>query len=220
MLNSDQTMRVVVDTSNIDWEPSPSAKVWRRKLERQGEEDARATSVVRYERGAKFSQHFHPLGEEFFVLEGTFADESGEYPAGTYVRNPSGSSHSPYSTEGCTIFVKLRQMDPQDRQRVVINTSEAHWYPGSIPGLTVMPLGQFGTEHTALVCWKPQTMFLRHRHFGGEEIFVLNGVFEDEHGAYPPGTWLRNPHLSEHTPFSRQGCTILVKTGHLAGRLA
>lgn len=48
-----------------------------------------------------------------------------------------------------------------------------------------------------------------------KEILVLSGVFEDEYGSYPAGTWLRSPHLSRHQPFSRSGCTIYVKTGHL-----
>jgi anti-sigma factor ChrR (cupin superfamily) len=59
------------------------------------------------------------------------------------------------------------------------------------------------------------TYFNPHRHFGGEEIFVVDGVFEDEHGRYPKGFWLRSPHMSAHKPFSVEGCTILVKTGHL-----
>ena len=50
---------------------------------------------------------------------------------------------------------------------------------------------------------------------GYEEIYVLEGVFEDEFGSYPTGTWMRSPHLSAHRPFSNTGCTILVKTGHL-----
>ena len=78
-----------------------------------------------------------------------------------------------------------------------------------------MPLHEFRTEHTALVRWAPGTYFNPHRHYGGEEILVVEGVFEDEHGRYPAGSWLRSPHLSMHKPFSKEGCIILVKTGHL-----
>jgi len=63
--------------------------------------------------------------------------------------------------------------------------------------------------------WAPETLFKPHVHPGGEEIFVLSGVFEDELGVYPQGTWLRNPSYSQHHPFSRGGCTIFVKTGHI-----
>jgi anti-sigma factor ChrR (cupin superfamily) len=117
--------------------------------------------------------------------------------------------------EGCTLLVKLRHLDPQESERVVVDTATASWYQGMVPGLTVMPLAEYGAEHTALVRWAPGTYFNPHWHFGGEEIFVIDGVFEDEHGRYPARSWLRSPHLSAHQPFSREGCTILVKTGHL-----
>jgi anti-sigma factor ChrR (cupin superfamily) len=85
-----------------------------------------------------------------------------------------------------------------------------------MPGLTVLPLHEHGPEHVALVRWAPSTRFRRHRHWGGEEILVLDGVFEDEHGTYPKGSWLRSPHLSEHNPFTGpDGALIYVKTGHL-----
>ena len=79
-----------------------------------------------------------------------------------------------------------------------------------------VPVGaRNGLGVTALVRWAPGTYFSPHRHYGGEEIFVIDGVFEDEHGRYPAGSWLRSPHMSMHKPFSVEGCTILVKTGHL-----
>ena len=83
-----------------------------------------------------------------------------------------------------------------------------------VPGLQVMPLMQQGTG-SSLVRWAPNTFVSTQRHFGGEEILVIRGVFSDEHGDYPEGSWIRSPHMSQHTPFSREGCTILVKTGHL-----
>jgi anti-sigma factor ChrR (cupin superfamily) len=67
----------------------------------------------------------------------------------------------------------------------------------------------------ALVRWAPGTVFQPHGHPGGEEIFVLDGGFQDEQGSYPAGSWLRNPPGSAHRPWSEQGCTIWVKTGHL-----
>lgn len=98
---------------------------------------------------------------------------------------------------------------------MVVDTQRARWHQGMVAGLKVLPLSEFGTTHTALVRWAPDTFFNPHRHYGGEEIFVVEGVFEDEHGRYPAGSWLRSPHLSQHQPFSREGCLILVKTGHL-----
>jgi anti-sigma factor ChrR (cupin superfamily) len=76
-------------------------------LDRIGDEVVRATSIVRYAPGSHFSAHTHGGGEEFFVLNGVFQDEHGDYPVGSYVRNPPTSSHVPGSDLGCVIFVKL-----------------------------------------------------------------------------------------------------------------
>jgi anti-sigma factor ChrR (cupin superfamily) len=217
-IHADLSQRAVVHCEDLDWVASPLPGVDRRMLERDGAEVARATSIVRYAPGSRFSAHTHGGGEEFLVLDGTFSDETGDYPAGSYVRNPVGSSHAPYSESGCTIWVKLRQMWPQDQTRVAIETRSAQFVPGLVAGLSVLPLHQFGTEHVALVRWQPGTQFQRHGHLDGEEIFVLEGTFSDELGDYPAGTWLRNPPGSVHTPFSEPGCLIYVKTGHLGDR--
>lgn len=217
-IRADVSARAVVHTGSAAWVASPSPGVDRIMLDRVGGEVARATSVVRYAPGASFAAHDHALGEEFLVLDGVFSDELGHYPAGTYVRNPPGSSHAPRSEAGCTIFVKLRQFDPADRQRVVIDTTTAPWFRGQVPGLTVLPLHQFGGVNTALVRWAPGTRFLPHEHWGGEEILVLEGVFSDQHGDHEVGAWIRSPHLSRHAPWSDPGALIYVKTGHLLSR--
>jgi anti-sigma factor ChrR (cupin superfamily) len=51
-------------------------------LERDGGEVARATSIVRYDPGARFDSHLHELGEEILVLDGTLSDEFGSYGPG------------------------------------------------------------------------------------------------------------------------------------------
>lgn len=214
-LNMDRSVRLAIETMTMDWQESPSPGVKRKKLEREAAETGQVTSVVRYEAGSQFSAHVHPAGEEIFVLRGVFEDEYGHYPAGTYLRNPPGTRHSPASTDGCDLLVKLNMFDPQDLHPVCINTGSAKWLPGLVPGLSVMPLHSFKTEHTALVRWDAGTVFKPHVHPGGEEIFVLDGVFGDEMGVYPERTWLRNPPYSRHLPFSRGGCTIFVKTGHI-----
>jgi anti-sigma factor ChrR (cupin superfamily) len=212
----DLTERAVILPGTERWVPSPAPGIERMQLERAGE-NGRATSIVRYASLAAFPKHTHGGGEEIFVLDGTFIDEQGRYPAGTYLRNPFGSEHAPSAgPEGATLFVKLHQMSRADHARVVKDTTRLAWLPGAVPGLTVLPLHEHGMEHVALVRWAPNTRFTRHAHWGGEEILVLSGVFRDEHDSYPAGTWLRSPHLSTHTPFSgSEGATILVKTGHL-----
>jgi anti-sigma factor ChrR (cupin superfamily) len=214
-LHADLSQRALLNSNALAWTPSPMAGVERRMLDRRGEEVARATSLVRYAPGSHFERHVHRGGEEILVLEGTFSDEQGDYPVGTYLRNPVGSNHAPSSEPGCTILVKLQQMHPADQQRLVIDTTNSIWVPGLVSGLEVLPLHAFGSEHVALVRWAPGTVFQHHGHPGGEEIFVLDGVFKDEHGTYPAGSWLRNPPGSAHRPWSEAGCTIWVKTGHL-----
>lgn len=214
MLNMNFDERLAINTQKQEWQPSPSATVWRKPLEREAKESGHTTSVVRYEPGASFKQHSHPYGEEILVLEGVFSDEHGDYPAGTYLRNPPGSKHSPFSNEGCVILVKLNQFDKRDLSEVRVNTNTAEWLQGQ-GGLQVMPLHNFEHEHVALVKWPVGEVFKPHKHFGGEEIFVLSGTFKDEHGEYAKGTWIRSPHMSQHHPYVDEETIIWVKTGHL-----
>ncbi len=220
-INADFDRRVVVPpVEETNWVASPCPGVWRHRLDRTGGEIARATSIVRYAPGSSFSLHTHDGGEEFLVLEGVLSDEHGDYPAGTYVRNPPGTSHAPFTRDGCTIFVKLWQFTHGDTQPVRIDTASAPWYPGLVPGLSVMPLHEFDGIGTALVKWAPETHFNAHTHPGGEEILVLRGVFRDELGEYLAGTWLRSPRWSRHAPYTgREGALIYVKVGHLGAAM-
>ncbi|MDC0644906.1 cupin domain-containing protein [Alphaproteobacteria bacterium] len=216
-LNANFSEKVVIRPKDYKWESSPMPGVDRMKLDRIGDEVARATSLVRYVPNSSFSPHQHSGGEEIFVLEGVFGDEHGMYPAGSYIRNPIGTAHQPViGEEGATIFVKLHQFKADDQKQFVINTNEATWHPGLVYGLEVMPLHQHDGENIALVKWAPHTVFNPHKHWGGEEILVIKGTFYDEHGEYPEGSWLRSPHMSEHRPYTKDdGALIYVKVGHL-----
>lgn len=214
MYNMDFSQRVVVNTHHSQWIASPMPGVMRKPLSREEAERGHATSIVRYQPGSSFSEHDHPLGEEILVLEGTFSDQTGDYEAGCYFRNPKGFKHAPFSKDGCVILVKLHQFQQSDTQRVVINTRNTPWRSG-IGGLQVMPLHAHGTENVALVRWPSGEQFNRHTHPNGEEIFVISGELSDELGDYPAGTWLRNPPMSQHTPYAKQATLIWVKTGHL-----
>lgn len=216
-LNADFSQRIVIRPEDYRWIASPMPGVERMMLDRIGDEVARATSIVRYAPFSEFSAHTHSGGEEFFVLDGVFSDENGSYPKGSYVRNPIGTSHTPkIGKEGAIIFVKLQQFNAADTTQTVIDTHTTPWRQGLVDGLRVMPLHEFEGEHVALVKWAPNTQFSSHRHWGGEEIFVIEGTFHDEHGQYPKGSWIRSPHLSQHTPFTKEdGALIYVKVGHL-----
>ena len=215
-LNDDLSQRVVLHAAQAQWLPSPLPGVERRLLDRVGDEVARATSVVRYAPGSRFDRHVHGGGEEILVLEGVFSDERGDHAAGTYLRNPLGSAHTPFSQQGCVLFVKLWQFMAGDTEAVRIDTRSAAWRLGLVTGLSVLPLHSYDGIDTALVRWAPHTRFQPHRHPGGEEIFVLEGVFSDEGGDYPALSWLRSPRWSAHAPFTGpQGAMIYVKVGHL-----
>jgi anti-sigma factor ChrR (cupin superfamily) len=214
LINMDFGKQVVIDTAAAEWQPSPMPGVMRKPLAREDAERGHATSIVRYEAGARFSEHPHPLGEEILVLDGIFSDETGDYPAGTYLRNPEGFSHAPFSELGCVLLVKLHQFQADDLEHVVIDTNTATWSPGQ-GNLQVLPLHAHGTEQVALVRWPAGEVFQPHTHYGGEEIYVIAGEFIDEHGHYPAGTWIRSPHLSQHHPRVEQETLIWVKVGHL-----
>ena len=214
MINMDFSQRVVVNTQQQTWQPSPMPGVWRKPLAREEAERGHATSLVRYDPGSRFSAHEHPLGEEILVLEGTFSDEYGDFGPGSYFRNPPGSQHTPFSADGCTLLVKLHQFMLGDITQVRIDTHNTPWSAGQ-GRLEVMPLHSFNNEQVALVKWPANERFQAHRHFGGEEIFVISGEFRDEYGHYPAGSWIRSPHLSQHQPYVEQETLIWVKVGHL-----
>ena len=214
-LHADLSRPAIVDSTALDWVGSPSPGVERRMLERDGDEVARATSIVRYAPGSEFPPHTHGGGEEFIVLEGVFSDEHGDFPAGTYVRNPVGTRHAPKTTPGCTIFVKLRQMDPDDQTQMSLNFNDGDWIESNIPGLFRMPLHEFGDERVWLTKMGPGCVAEPHTHPGGEEVLVLEGCVEDENGRHGKGTWFRLPAGSFHSPRTEEGCLLWVKQGHL-----
>lgn len=213
-LRADFNKREYVRTSNIDWVPSPAGGVDRKPLDRIGGEVARATSLVRYAENSEFPRHSHNGGEEFFVIEGVFSDEHGDFPAGTYVRNPIGTAHTPASRPGCVIFVKLWQFDPQDRKQFRIDTNAAE-YAELGDGVWQLSLHQFKDEHAAL--WRMEAgSILAGQSFPlGVEIYVLSGDFEDTDSQYSQGDWIRNPPGFVTDISSQSGCRLLVKSGHL-----
>ncbi len=217
-MNADFSKAVVVRTAAMEWQSSPGAGVWRKRLELSGAaESGRVTSVVRYDSGSRFPSHEHPEGEEILVLEGIFADEHGAYPAGTYLLNPEGFRHAPRSDQGCVLFVKLRQYPGRDRSHREVDSNTAAWQQSKPPGREVLPLyDEDGhRESMRLVRLAPGTQVPEHDHPGGEEVYVIAGSLADAQGTYEQGTWLRFPDGSRHQPFSDEGCTLYVKTGHL-----
>jgi anti-sigma factor ChrR (cupin superfamily) len=219
-LNADFTQRAVVHAARLPWIASPMAGVDRRMLDRIGDEVARATSIVRYAPQSHFSPHTHGGGEEFLVLDGVFQDEHGDFPAGSYIRNPPTSSHTPGSEPGCTIFVKLWQFDPADRQHVRIDSSTKTYIAATgRSGVEILPLFSDAVEDVRLEHWAPGASIKVDLPRGGE-FLVLEGGFAERGDSFVPQSWLRLPagdHL--HAIAGAAGCKLWIKTGHLTERL-
>lgn len=216
-LNANFDERVAVHASTLDWVPSPMAGVDRRMLDRIGDEVARATSIVRYAPDSRFSSHVHTGGEEFLVLEGVFQDEHGDFPAGSYIRNPPQSSHTPGSQQGCVIFVKLWQFDMADRNQVRVDTNKLAFTPDmDRPGVEIVPLFHDANEHVSIERWQPNLTLPIHAP-DGMEILVLDGTFNEAGETFEQQSWLRLPKGSETALTSgRSGTRIWIKQGHLS----
>ncbi|HJY78187.1 MAG TPA: cupin domain-containing protein [Burkholderiales bacterium] len=208
----------MADTARMAWAPSPSGTVWRKRVHLVGPpESGQVTSVVRYEPRSRFPAHDHPDGEEILVLEGVFSDEHGDWSAGTYLLNPEGFRHAPFSEPGCVLFVKLRQFPGRDRRHVVLDTTKLPWQASSTRGGNFKTLYQQPgfSDVTRLERWDPGTDLGVRSYEQGAELFVVEGEFADEAGAYSEGFWLRLPAGSTHQPRSERGCMLYVKRAGL-----
>jgi len=215
-LNADFSQRAAVHAAQLPWVASPIAGVDRRMLDRIGDEVARATSVVRYAPASRFSAHTHGGGEEFLVLDGVFQDEHGDYPAGSYVRNPPTSYHTPGSASGCVLFVKLWQFDLRDRTSVRREAEALTYAPArGRAGVEIAELFRDPREDVRLERWEPNASVALDLP-GGGEFLVLDGSFDERGEAFAPQSWLRLPPEGKlRATAGKDGCTLWVKTGHL-----
>jgi anti-sigma factor ChrR (cupin superfamily) len=183
-------------------------------LDRIGNEVARATTIVRFDPGSAFSAHTHDGGEEYLVLDGTFQDEDGDFPTGSYVRNPPTSSHTPAAHEGATILVKLHQFDAADRAQVQIDSSKADWSE-TAPGVETLELHDDDREHVSMERWSSGTTRTLDAS-GGLEVFVIEGSLSDSVDALGQWDWLRLPvGATFEATAGEGGACVWLKTGHL-----
>ena len=217
-INGNLSIRVTVDLRRMDWSESPSGTVLRKRVHLVGPpESGQVTSIVRYMPDSSFPVHDHPDGEEIYVLEGVFSDEHGDWPAGTYLLNPEGFRHRPFSKPGCELFVKLRQYPGIHRQHVAVNVNEIPWQSTERSGESEKLLYSQDDylDVTRLIRWDPGTAFEAIQYEGGAELYVLDGMFEDELSEYQSGTWLRIPRGGYLKPKTSRGCTLYFKTNGL-----
>ena len=213
-INAEFAEKAVVVAKDTDWVCSPESGVDRLMLDRIGDEVARATSLVRYAADSSFARHEHGAGEEFLVLDGVFSDEHGDYGVGTYVRNPPGSGHSPYSKNGCRILVKLRQFDPQDLKQLVVDTADDAIWPER-SGQSVLELHEFGSERVMMIRLAAGDRLPIDSDPAGMEILLLDGSIDDEGSELAAESWIRFPAAQKNRLTATSDCLLWVKTGHL-----
>jgi anti-sigma factor ChrR (cupin superfamily) len=214
LINADFSHRAIVASKDYQWVASPQNGVERVMLDRLGGEKARATSIVRYAPRSYFPQHTHPGGEEILVLSGTFSEGDKHHPAGSYLRNPPGSVHQPYSEEGAIIFVKLWQMRPDEKDRVSVNTQNpSAWQRHN--GRETCPLFSNGIEEVSLQRLQAKEP-LFPASVSSAELLVISGQLATKDQSFERGSWIRLPqgHYPEIIAGS-QGALIYLKTGHL-----
>ena len=175
LINVDLTKVVLLDAGQMDWIASPAAGVDRRMLYREGGEIARATSIVRYAPGSAFPAHGHTGGEEILVLQGTFQDEHGDYPQGSYFRNPPGTSHSPAAAQGCVIFVRLWQFRLGDHAPIVCKPGEDERIEPRTGAKSSRLLFHDDAEQVTLETWSPDAN-LTIANERGLEFMILSGA--------------------------------------------
>ena len=143
------------------------------------------------------------------MLDGVFQDEHGNYPAGSYVRNPPTSRHRPGSEPGCTIFVKLWQFDPDDRTEVRLNLFDP------APGADAREIFGDERERVSVEFWRPDAE-VRRANESGLEVLCLKGGFSEGGEDFAEWSWLRlPPGLPLDAQAGAQGAFLWVKEGHL-----
>jgi len=201
-LNADFSVPAVIHAAELPWVASPTPGVERRMLFRIGDEKARATSIVRYAKGSHFPAHGHPGGEEILVLDGVFQDESGDYPAGSYMRNPPGSGHQPGSEPGCVIFVKLWQFRQDDLSYVTLRNAEGRLFDN-------------GHEQVRIENW-PANQDVELNNPDGLELLVLDGSFSHAGETFAQHSWLRLPAATPlRAKTGAHGARVWLKAGLL-----
>ena len=209
-LHADHSLRVVVDGTDVQ-----AGRTGECPLE-QREVPAPSRITLRSFEAGESMTHDGAKLLEILVVRGQLSLNGEALGPASYVRLSPGVSVTFTSTEASMVYLNERTPTEPEKDSFAIRGNELDWRQGMVPGLKVTSLHQGLTKHTALVRWAPETRFNPHTHVGGEEILVLEGVFRDEHGSYPAGTWIRSPHMSNHRPFTGpEGATILVKVGHL-----
>jgi anti-sigma factor ChrR (cupin superfamily) len=201
-------------TSELTWTATGTPGVEKKLIVAGNETRMHEVSILRLASGARLPSLPEGWGIEVVVLEGSWQLPEGNLKENGYARRPPGKASAGLTVSGCTLYVRSGPFAENDEELVHSQTEVEPWLAGH-GNLRVKALHSIDREGSAFVHWPAGERFIRHQHWGGEEIFVLSGTFRDEHGSYPRGTWIQSPHLSTHRPFVEEETVIFVKTGHL-----
>jgi len=204
-LNNNYDKSISINTTTQIWEINDILN-YKEKILSVDEE--KKTSILELNKNSRLTLEPLVKSVEIFVLEGTYSNEFGDFEKGTYLNLPEENQEKVFCKNSCKIFRKENYR--AHYEKIIIDTTKQEWLQGQ-GNLQVMPL----VESTALVLWPKDEVFIEHKHWGGEEIYVLTGIFIDEHGEFEKDTWVRNHHLSTHLPFVKEETVIFVKTGHI-----
>jgi len=218
--HADFNQRVVENTETSGWSYTDTSGVSFKLIESVRTTQPRLTLLIRFEPGSSYDLHQHYGGAEFLLLDGTLHDEHTTYEAGYYIRNPEGSVHVPRSDTGCLLFVKLGEFAEADKEHRVISTLDSSdWLPGPVDGTEVLALHMHGNRSVLMLRWRESATFKPGLDPQGEEIFVVGGQLSDEHGVYPPLTWIRNPIPAWQAWSGERGTLVYYKNGHFPAEL-
>jgi len=201
-------------TSELAWTETGTPGVEKKLIIAANESGMHEVSILRLASGARLPSLPEGWGIEVVVLEGSWQLPEGILEKNGYSRRPPGKVSAGLSVTGCTLYVRSGPFAEDDKELVHSQADEEPWLAGH-GNLRVKALHSMDQQGTAFVHWPAGERFIRHQHWGGEEIFVLSGTFRDEHGTYPRGSWIQGPHMSTHHPYVEEETVIFVKTGHL-----
>jgi anti-sigma factor ChrR (cupin superfamily) len=219
-VNADPNKVVVMNTNEMEWEPTAHAGVSRKTLERVHDaRKGRETVLLRLAPGTALPVEELTERVELFVLEGSCSDGAGEYGLHTFVRNQPGFRFALASKDGCVLYMKRRvPIRKTDTQRMVIDGKNAEWTPFPARGARVLHLyrDMHGVEVSRIGDVYPERKIPSHDHAMGEETFVIDGCLKDEYDSYGPGVWFRFPIGVPHAPFTEnKNALMLIREGDL-----
>ena len=201
-------------TSELVWTETGTPGVEKKLIVAATEPGMHEVSILRLGCGARLPPLPGGWGIEVVVLEGSWQLPEGILEENGYSRRPPAEASAGLTVTGCTLYMRSGPFAEDDEEIVHSQADVEPWFAGH-GNLRVKALHSMDRKGTAFVHWPTGERFVRHQHWGGEEIFVLSGTFRDEHGTYPRGTWIQSTHMSTHHPFVEEETVIFVKTGHL-----